>query len=68
MILDKPIPVNSGKSTALSMRKDHSQQVMCQEIPGIKEQAVKLYINFFYNIQSLKPYITSLSKNWKDEP
>ena len=47
-ILGKPEATLKGKTTAASMTRDVSQQVMLHDIPGLKEHMVKLYIDLFY--------------------
>ena len=36
-----------GKTTIASMTKDKSQQIILQDIPGLEERMVKLYIDLF---------------------
>ena len=48
MILGKADAPLKGKTTVASMTKDKSQQVMLQDIPGLKEIMVNLYIDLFY--------------------
>ena len=47
-ILGKPDGPLKGKTTAATMTRDKSQQVMLQDIPELKERMVKLYIDIFY--------------------
>ena len=61
-ILEKAEAILKGKTTIASMTKDKSQQIMLQDIPGLKERMVKLYIDLFY-INGI-PFLHIKSKNF----
>ena len=60
-ILGKGDAPLKGKTTVASMTKDKSQQKMLQDIPGLKERMVKLYIDLFY-VNGI-PFLRTKSKN-----
>ena len=48
LILGKPLASIKGKTTAPTMIKNTSQQIMLRDIPELEERMVKLYVDIFY--------------------